>query len=374
MLHVVIVATEPSGDALGAGLIAALKQRFADIHFSGIGGPKMQALGFLSLVPMERLSVMGFIEPLKRLPELLSIRHKIIQHSLNLRPNVYIGIDGPDFNLPIEKKLKQQKLNTVHYVSPTIWAWRPKRIHKIKQATNHNLLIFPFEKAIYEQHNVPATYVGHPLADRLPLEVDTLAARLALGLSDDDTVFALLPGSRGAELKNHLPIAFETAEILQKNYPDAKFILPYANEQRRQQVKDMISTMQVTLPLIYTSDATLALSAANASMVCSGTATLQALLCKKPFVIFYKTHPFTFWLAKKLVKTKYIGMANIIADQLLAKEFVQNDAQPELIADALSALIHAPREDHLKKCVDLHARLKQNTDQRAAQSVAQYLC
>lgn len=371
-ITIAIVATEPSGDALGAGLMQQLKQSHPNILFMGIGGDKMHHEGFTSLVPQERLAVMGFIEPLKRLPEILSIRKKVITTCIDNHVDLYIGIDGPDFNLSIEKRLKSQGIKTMHFVSPTIWAWRPKRIFKIKKATHHNLLIFPFEKKIYDAHNVPATFVGHPLADEVPLESNMHLAREKLGLSPDKQYVALLPGSRQSELKHHATLVLETAKIMQEKLPDLEFLVPCVNQARLEQFR-IAATFYPSVNLrIINGQTTEVLTAANASMVCSGTATLQALLCKRPFIIFYQTTPFTFWLAKKLVKTKFIGMANIIADNLLAPEFVQDDAVPKNMAETLLEFLTTTQKttNFYQQCEKLHRQLQQGTHAKAANVVS----
>jgi lipid-A-disaccharide synthase len=377
-----IVAVESSGDSLGAGLIQELKKLDSNYEFIGIGGPKMIAQGFKSLFSQDRLAVMGFIEPLKRLPEILSIRRKLINFFLENKTQVYIGIDGPDFNLNIEKKLKHNGIKTVHYVSPTIWAWRPKRIFKIKKSTNHNLLIYPFEKQIYDSHNIPATYVGHPLGVEIPLgaakpSLEDLnnyrkTALNKLNLNPDKKYISLLPGSRGAELSFHVQPLLETAVILVELYPEIEFIIPCVNEAREKQFKELSQKYSNKLKLhIIKGQTTEALQAADASMVCSGTATLQALLCKNPFLIIYKTGSITFRIAKFLVKTKYIGMANIIANRLLAPEFIQDNVIPENIAKEIIKYLEDKdyQSNFYNQCYDIHKGLRLDTNSIAAKTV-----
>ncbi len=283
-MRIGIVVGEASGDILGAGLIKSIKSRHPDCQFEGIGGPLMQAQGFRSLFPLDRLSVMGLVEPLKRLPELLGIRKQLRRHFLADPPALVLGIDSPDFNLDLELKLRRAGLLTAHYVSPSVWAWRQKRVKKIKQAVDLVLTLFPFETAFYHQHNVRAEFVGHPLADQFDFEVDTQAARQTLGFADEDKVIALLPGSRAGEVKLMGALFLETAQWCLQRHPGLRFVVPAANEARKQQLQMILqdhSTTDAENVSLLDGNSQLAMSAADVVLMASGTTTLEAMLLKK---------------------------------------------------------------------------------------------
>lgn len=350
-LRIGIVAGEASGDILGAGLMQALRSHSAQpIEFSGLGGPRMLAAGFDSLFDMERLSVMGFVEPLKRLPELLSMRRGLRRHFLRWPADLVIGIDSPDFNLGLELWLRRRGIKTAHYVSPSVWAWRQSRIHKIKRAVDLMLALFPFEEQFYREHGVPVVCVGHPLADQLPLETDTAAARAQLGLAPDRPVIALLPGSRGGEVALLGPVFLETAAWLAAQRPGLQFVLPAASPARRTQLEVLLAERGAPpgLTLLYGQSHT-AMAAADAVLMASGTTTLEALLLKKPMVVAYRMGSWSFALARRLVKVPHIALPNLLAGTGLVPERLQEEAR----ADVLGPLLL----EQLDNC-DLRARLE----------------
>ena len=329
-LRIALVAGEASGDILGAGLMRALKAQHPAVEFIGVGGPLMQAEGLTSYFPMERLSVMGLVEVLGRLRELLARRKLLIQTLIEEKPDVFIGIDAPDFTLNIELKLRQAGIKTVHYVSPSVWAWRQKRVLKIREGCDLMLTLLPFEARFYEEKGVPVRFVGHTLADTIPLQADRAAARAELGLPDGPLV-ALMPGSRGGEVGRLASVFFEAAERLQALKPGVRFVLPCASPQRRAQIETLLEGR--TLPLtLLDGQSHLALAACDAVLIASGTATLEALLYKRPMVVAYRLAPLTFWILKRMVKSPYISLPNLLAQRLLVPELLQDDATPEALA------------------------------------------
>lgn len=371
-IHIGIVAGEASGDLLGAGLIKALQQMHPELTISGIGGPAMMAAGCHSLYSISELAVMGIIEPLKRLPRLIRIRRHLYQHFLKNRPDVFVGIDAPDFNLGLELKLRQQHIPTVHYVSPSVWAWRQYRIHHIARAVDLMLTLLPFEAQFYEKHQVPAKFVGHPLADRIPLFSDQAQARASLGLSASVPVIALLPGSRQQELQ-HLGRPFlETALLCLQQKPQLQFITTSSDQQRDQQWRELHHHWASALPLqFFIGRSHEVMAAADAILVTSGTATLEAMLLKRPMVIAYATSPLNFLLAKWLVKIPFIGLPNLLAGEALVPEFIQKAVQPSSLSQALLAYLDHPEKNQplLDKFQQIHQQLLQQADRQAAAAV-----
>lgn len=371
-LHIGILAGESSGDILGAGLIEALKQRRPDLRFSGIGGPLMQQQGFNSRVPMERLSVMGLVEPLKRLPELLRIRRDIVQHFSTDRPDVFIGIDSPDFNLGVERRLREQGIRTVHYVSPTVWAWRQRRIRKIAAAADLVLTLFPFEPDFYRQQQVPATFVGHPLADLIPLEPDRAEARMALGLPGQGRVVALLPGSRQGEVARMGPVFLQTAALLLRQDPGLRFVLPCANAERRDQLKSLLPAGTSGIDLVDGQSRT-AMAAADVVLLASGTAALEAMLLKRPMLVCYKMAALSYAIISRMLKVPYFSLPNLLAGEALVEELVQDAVNPSNLAGKVQALLGSiERQARLDaRYREIHRVLAIGANRKAADAVLQ---
>lgn len=343
-LRVALVAGEASGDILGAGLMRALKAQHPAVEFIGVGGPLMQAEGLTSYFPMERLAVMGLVEVLGRLRELLARRKKLIATLIAEKPDVFIGIDAPDFTLNIELKLRQAGIKTVHYVSPSVWAWRQKRVLKIREGCDLMLTLFPFEAKFYEEKGVPVRFVGHSLADAIPLEADRTAARAELGLPEDAPLVALMPGSRGGEVGRLGALFLDTAERLRAMRPGVRFVMPCASPERRVQLEELLAGRDLPVTLLD-GRSHQALAACDAVLIASGTATLEALLYKRPMVVAYRLAPLTFWILKRMVKSPYISLPNLLAQRLLVPELLQDDATPEALALTLSPLIDGGEED-----------------------------
>lgn len=375
-LCIALVAGEASGDTLGAGLIRALKEIHPDAQFIGIGGPRMQAEGLVTQVPMERLSVMGLVEILGRLRELLRIRRELVDFLKQRRPDVFIGIDAPDFTLGVERQLREAGIPTVHYVSPSVWAWRQKRVLGIRQSTDLMLTLFPFEEAVYREHGVAVRCVGHTLADRIPLQPDRSAARQALGLSENAQVVALMPGSRNGELRKLGLLFLQTAHWCLQRNPDLQFILPCANPERRQQMEAILAASGLQLPLqLLDGQGHEALAACDAVLIASGTATLEAMLFKRPMVVAYRMAPLTFKILKRLVKVGHVALPNLLAGREVAPEFLQDDATPEAMGQALLARLGPTPEREQTEAVfmELHRMLRRDADRTAAAAITELL-
>ena len=369
LMRVALVAGEASGDILGAGLMQALKAQYPQIEFIGIGGPLMQAQGLNSYFPMERLSVMGLVEVLGRLPELLSRRKRLINTLIEAKPDVFIGIDAPDFNLTLELKLRQAGIKTVHYVSPSVWAWRQKRVLKIREACDLMLTLFPFEAQFYQDHQVPVRFVGHPLADTIPQQADRAAAREALNLAQDQPVVALMPGSRGGEVSRLGSLFLDAAVRLRTLRPGIQFVLPCSSPERRAQIEQMLVGRD--LPLILLNGRSHeALAACDAVLIASGTATLEALLYKRPMVVAYKVAPLTYRILKRLVTSAYISLPNLLAERLLVPEMIQDAATPEALAQLLAPLLDGG-EVQTEGFDVIHRALRRDASVQAAQAVLQ---
>lgn len=375
-LCIALVAGEASGDTLGAGLIRALKRRFPDARFVGIGGPKMLAEGMQTRVPMERLSVMGLVEVLGRLRELLRIRRELVDYLKAEQPDVFIGIDAPDFTLGVERRLREAGIATVHYVSPSVWAWREKRVLGIRESTDLMLTLFPFEEEVYLRHGVRVRCVGHTLADRIALEPDRLAAREALDLAAEARVVALMPGSRNGELRKLGRLFLDTASWCLERDPTLQFILPCANPQRREQMEAIIAESGMVLPLtLLDGQAHEALAACDAVLIASGTATLEAMLFKRPMVVAYRMAGLTFKILKRLVKVGHVALPNLLAGREVAPEFLQDAATPEALGGALLARLQPSpeRDDAQATFLELHQLLRRDADNAAAEAILELL-
>ena len=377
-VRIALVAGEASGDLLGSLLIPALKARMPDAIFYGIGGPKMQAQGFDAWWPLEKLAVMGYVDALKNLREILSIRRQLKKRLLELRPDVFIGIDAPDFNLGLETALKKAGIKTIHYVSPSIWAWRGGRIKKIGRAVNRVLALFPMEPPLYDKEGIPVSYVGHPLADLIPLETSKRAVREKLGMPLVAPVFALLPGSRKGELERMADTFVQTARIIRERFlPTAQFVVPLTTRETRLLFETAIYRQEageVPFRLLF-GHAQDALGAADVSLVASGTATLEAALIKRPMVITYKIAPSSYWLGKRMVRSPYVGLPNILAGRFVVPEILQDDATPENLAEALMKLYEDKEnaEAVAEAFTDMHLQLRQNNAEKAAAAVMECL-
>ncbi|WP_455914603.1 lipid-A-disaccharide synthase [Pseudomonas syringae] len=365
-LRIALVAGEASGDILGSGLMRAIKARHPDAEFIGVGGPLMEAQGMTSYFPMERLSVMGLVEVLGRLKELLARRKLLIQTLIDAKPDVFIGIDAPDFTLNIELKLRQAGIKTVHYVSPSVWAWRQKRVLKIREGCDLMLTLLPFEARFYEEKGVPVRFVGHPLADAIPLQADQPTARAELGLGEGPVV-ALMPGSRGGEVGRLGALFFDAAERLLAARPDIRFVLPCASPQRREQIEQLLQDRDLPLTLLD-GQSHVALAACNAVLIASGTATLEALLYKRPMVVAYRMAPLTYWILKRMVKSPYVSLPNLLAQRLLVPELLQDAATAEAMAQTLLPLLD--NGDAQTAGFDaIHRTLRRDASNQAAEAV-----
>lgn len=373
-MKVAVVAGEASGDILGAGLIKALRQSVPDLEVCGIGGELMQAEGCRSLYPMERLSVMGLVEVLGRLRELLGIRKQLTQQLIDWQPDVFIGIDAPDFTLNLEGKLRDAGIPTVHYVSPSVWAWRSKRVFKILKTTDLMLTLLPFEARFYEQHDMPVKFVGHPLANMIELEPSILDARQQMKIPANDTLIALMPGSRGGELKYLAQPFLDTARWLYQRNPELQFILPAASQARFDSLKELIESDYSDLPVrLHLKESRLIMQASNAVLMASGTVTLEAMLLKKPMVVAYKMASLTYQILSRLVKTPYISLPNLLAGEKLVPEVLQNDVRPEVLGPLVEeALLDSKQQGPVtQRFHQLHIQLRQNADEQAAEAVLQ---
>lgn len=375
-MRIAVVAGELSGDQLGEGLVRLLRQQYPDAIIEGVAGPRMIKAGCNSLYPMEALSVMGIVEIIKHLPQILKVRRGLLKHFQNNRPDIYIGIDAPDFNLPIEEKLKKQGVKTIHYVSPSVWAWRESRIKKIKRATDVVFTILPFEESFYQKHHHKAVFVGHPLAEKIKLHQtseDIVSARKNLALSRQESIIAILPGSRHQEVKQLLPIFLDSLCILQQKGFEFSGVLPVAKPILLLLFKQYDQLLdKLNIKLIH-QQADIALQASDIVLVASGTATLEAMLYKKPMVVGYKVSTVTAWLVRRMITTKYVSLPNILANQALVPELLQNNLNAKSCADALQQYLDDP---HKVSCLQqeflrLHHALIANADQKMQTTIVE---
>jgi len=369
-----IVVGEHSGDTLGAGLITSLRQSHPNAKFIGIGGPKMQALGFESLFAMDELSVMGLVEVLGRIRRLLHVRKTLVNFFAVNKPDVFIGIDAPDFNIGLELKLKLQGIKTVHYVSPSVWAWREKRIFKIAKATDMVLALLPFEKAFYDKHKVPCTFVGHPLADDIAMQSDKSLARNKLGLAQGKKILALMPGSRGGELARLLEDFFESAKQLQAQDSELLFVAPMISEQRVEQFNTLKAEFAPDLVVeVILGQTQEVMAASDCLLTASGTVTLEAALIKRPMVICYKFSPVTFLLARWLVKLKWFSLPNLLANKSLVPELLQKEVCAENIVPLIKERLYQDQSQLNDSYNDIHQQLKCDASKQASKAVLDVL-
>ena len=372
-----IVAGEASGDLLGSHLIAALREKMPHAEFVGIAGPKMQSAGAQTLFPMEKLAVRGYLEVLRHFREIFAIRRKLKRYFLNNPPDLFIGVDAPDFNLGLEKSLKAHGIPTIHYVSPSVWAWRRERVKKIAQSVTHILALFPFEPQIYQDAGVPVSYVGHPMADVIPEQPDRVAMRTQLKLPQEASIIALLPGSRQSELHYMAELFIRTAQIITAAKPDIIFLVPLVSRETRDFFEATLYRLgaeNAHLNILF-GHAHAALTAANVALVASGTATLETALLKRPMVITYKLSKFSAFLMRRKGYLPYVGLPNVMAGRFVVPEFLQEDATPENLAQALLNLL---QDDQVQAGLEaefasIHQKLRQNTAERACEVVMRYL-
>jgi lipid-A-disaccharide synthase len=370
-----IVAGEASGDILGANLIRALKQLFPDAIFEGIGGPQMQAESFRSLYEMDRLSVMGLVEPLKRLPELLRIRRNIVRRYSNNRPAVFIGIDSPDFNSGIEQRLHRAGVKTVHYVSPSVWAWRQGRIKKIKKSVDLMLTLLPFEADFYRQHQVPVCFVGHPLAQQFGDKPDKNSACTELGLDPQRPVLCIMPGSRSSEVELLANLFLDAAEVVRQTWnADIQLLIPAANQARYQQVEEILGHRPNLNILLLQQQSHLAMEAADVVLLASGTTALEAMLLKKPMVVSYRFGAWTYKLLSRLIKTPYASIPNLLANKMLVPELIQDDASVDNLSAAVIDAFDADRRELLQvEFARLQEQLAVDSGAVAARAISELL-
>ncbi len=370
---IIIVVGEPSGDRLGAQLVHELRRLHPNIEVEGVFGREMIHAGCVQLCSMDILSVMGFVEPILRLPSILRMRKWLINYILNDPPDLYIGIDAPEFNLNIEKVLHKLGIQTAHYVSPSVWAWRQGRIKNIKNSVDLMLTLFPFEAKFYKDHNVPVCYTGHPTADKISLVVDRSAAKSELGYSDSDVVIAVLPGSRNSEMKRMTPIYIATMQECFAINSNLKFVMPLVQAAYQEYVEFWRNKLAPELIIEYViADSYKAMRAADFALVTSGTATLEVMLHKVPMIVAYKTDWITYQIVKRLIKTKYIALPNLLADSALVSEFIQNQANYKQLAEALLALIanNELQYTQIAEFNKLHKELAQNASFVAAGAIS----
>ncbi|XOZ34872.1 lipid-A-disaccharide synthase [Halomonadaceae bacterium KBTZ08] len=373
---IVLVAGEVSGDLLGADLILSLKRRFPHARFVGIGGERMMAAGLQSIVPMERLSVMGLVEVLGRIRELFGIRRRIREYCLNNHPAALIGIDSPDFTLGLERQVRETGIPTAHYVSPSVWAWRRGRLKGIAKSVDLMLTLLPFEANVYRDYGIPVRFVGHPMADEIPEEPDRASARAALELPGTGQVVALLPGSRGSEVAALGPLFLETAEWLAASMArPITFVIPCINPQRRAQLQALIEGNEAWKALairLVEGQSRTVMTASDAVLLASGTAALEAALLKRPMVVAYRVNALTFWIASRLVYVDHVALPNLLAPEPVVPEFLQEDATPGALGGALETRLtaHETIENEQTVFSAIHDQLRRNASERAAESVA----
>ena len=369
-----IVAGEHSGDILGADLMSALSdlawQQNAKIEFKGIAGPKMSALGCESYFDMDELAVMGIVEILKRLPRLLKKRKQLVKDLIAWQPDLLIGIDAPEFNLGLELQLKAVGIKTVHYVSPSVWAWRQSRVHKIKQACDLVLALLPFEKAFYDEHQVPCEFVGHTMADQIPLDDLQHQTRISMGIDPQAKVLGVLPGSRGSEIKLLLRPFLETARVLKTQILDLQILLPTVNEKRAQHIQNILDDEFADLNVqLSVNNAREVMAASDAVLLASGTAALETMLMKTPMVAAYQVGWFSYQIFSRMVKTPYFTLPNLLAQKRLVPELIQHEMTVERMVEELTPLLTEPQQQIKQAYTDIHQQIKRDASLRAAKAI-----
>ncbi len=368
-LRIGIVAGEASGDLLGAGLIAAIKIRVPDAEFVGIAGPRMLATGCQSLFAQEKLAVMGLTEVLPHVREILAIRKQLLHYFIANPPDVFVGVDAPSFNTWLELKLRQHGVKTVHYVSPSVWAWRQYRVKKIARAVDHMLTLFPFEAQFYAQQGMQVTFVGHPLANTIPLEDQQLQARQTLGIATDTKMIAILPGSRLSEIKYLLGDFLATARHCYNESRELRFMIPAVGSRARALIETMVAAQAPDMPIRIVNDrAHDVMAAADVVLLASGTATLEALLLKRPMVVAYRVSRLTAWIARRFLHIKHFALPNLLADQILVPEFIQEQINPQPMAEKVLYYLFnaAERQRLVRHFTDIHQELRCDASNKAA--------
>ena len=377
MKTIAIVAGESSGDLLGSHLIKALRLNRTDLKFIGVAGPKMMKEGAASYFPMEELSVRGYFEALRKLFHLIKLRKNLLKKILDAKPDLFIGIDAPDFNFWIERQLKKKGIPVIHYVSPSIWAWRGSRLKKIKKSIDHMLTIFPFEKNIYSKANIQATFVGHPLAEMIPLHPNKKKAQDKLKIIKASRVIALLPGSRQGEVKWHAQLLIDSAIEISKKIRDVKFLVPLPTRETYEIFsKTLFKNTQAELDIqLLIGHASIAINAADVVIVASGTATLETALYKKPMIVIYKMSTISWQILKRMRYLPYVSIPNILLNKFLVPELLQNDATPENItAKTIEILKDSSYRKHLLvQFTKIHFQLKQNTSDRLNKVILKFI-
>jgi lipid-A-disaccharide synthase len=372
-----MLAGEPSGDRLGAGLITGLRFHYPQAHFEGIGGEHMMAAGLQSLYPLEKLTIMGLTEVLRHLPDLIRMRRALFKHLIKNPPSIFIGIDAPDFNLPLERRLRARGIPVVHYVSPQLWAWRPGRARHIARHIDLMLTLLPFEADFYKAHSVPVQYVGHPLADEIPLHSDSHQTRQQLhGVSLEHPLVALLPGSRISEAQRLGPLFFSVAHRLQGQQPNLQFIVPTATPAIHRLLSVWLRQHLPELPIILIQGhARDVITAANVVLVASGTATLETLLIKRPMVVAYKVAPVTGFILSRLISVPQVALPNLLAQKRLVPEYIQGAATLENISAAVWQLLNdnSAQKQLIEEFTTLHKVLRRGANKRAAAAIADLL-
>ena len=370
-LRIAIVTGEASGDQLGAGVIRALRARHPDAEIVGVGGPRMASAGFEAWADQDRLAVMGLVEVLKHLPDLLQLRRQLLHRILEWQPDVFLGIDSPDFNLPLARKLRARGVTTAHYVSPSVWAWRQGRVKGIRASVDLMINLFPFENDFYARHDVPHVCVGHTLADELPLTPETSAYRAQLGITTDGPVLAVLPGSRRGEVAQLAADFLAAARLLKSRLPDLQVLIPAVNAHRRQQIEAIMMADDTQWMTLVDGQGHVVMGASDAVLLASGTATLEAALLKKPMVVGYRFNWLTYQIARRVIRTPWAALPNVLAQRTLVTELLQDDLSAESAAEAIFTVLQdsPERQACIQAFTDMHQDLKRNADVAAAETL-----